>query len=313
MALDGSTIAQFVFDRDPALNLPLLVRELDAAVGRSGAGARRVTWDCEDLVFVDLDGVRFTLSYTGEPLPGLPSSLMISVGPGPDRDHFATDRRRYEDLCHLIADRLRNRFTPRETLWHQVAGPVTADLVDDIFDRLPDFAADANLHPLARPLTRAAPPGKPFRAFPEADPDMPVSFVEKALAIKAAKAERARATLSRVAEVARSVAPAPQRPAQRANQPVTASRSSAQDLDRVRAALYPSQPETPAQDVRMRLAASTLDVTLMVVYLPMGAAMLTCSMLRGGNVTNSARVMALTCTLLAFSHLTGLTPAFSPI
>lgn len=310
MALDGSTIAQFVFDRDPALNLPLLVRELDAALGRSGAGHRRVTWDCDDLVFVDLDGVRFTLSYTGEPLPGLPSSLMISVGPGPDRDHDAADRRRYEGLCHLIADRLRHRFTPRETLWHQVAGPVTADLVDDLFDRLPDFSGNANRHPLAR----VAAPAKPFRAFPEADPDMPVSFVEKALAIKAAKAERARATLSRVAEAARAVAPAaplaPQ-PAP-ANQPAGKAAASP-ELDRVRAALYPSEPETPSQDVRMRLAASTLDVTLMMVYLPMGAAMLTCSMLRGGNVTNSARVMALTCTLLAFGHVTGLSPFLSAI
>jgi len=308
MALDGSTIAQFVFDRDPALNLPLLVRELDAALGRSGAGRRHVTWDCDDLVFVDLDGVRFTLSYTGEPLPGLPSSLMISVGPGPDRDHDAADRRRYEDLCHLIADRLRSRFTPRETLWHQVAGPVTADLVDDLFDRLPDFSGKTFRHPLAQMVT----PAKPVQTFPEAEGDMPASFVEKALAIKAAKAERARAALTRVAEAARAVAPPPP-PQAPANAPAGRTAGLSPELNRVRAALYPSEPETPAQDVRMRLAASTLDVTLMMVYLPMGAAMLTCSMLRGGNVTNSARVMALTCTLLAFGHLTGLTPAFSPI
>jgi hypothetical protein len=304
MALDGSTIAQFVFDRDPALNLPLLVRELDAALGRSGAGRRRVTWDCDDLVFVDLDGVRFTLSYTGEPHPGLPSSLMISVGPGPDRDHDAADRRRYEELCHLIADRLRSRFTPRETLWHQVAGPVTADLVDNLFDRLPDFSAQTHHHPLARSTA----PAKALRAFPETDDDMPVSFVEKALAIKAAKAERARATLTRMSQATRSAAPPP------APAPANlAAGRAAPDLNRLRAALYPVDPETPAEDVRMRLAASALDVTLMVVYLPMGAAMLTCSMLRGGNVTNSARVMALTCTMLAFGHLTGLSPALSPI
>mgnify|MGYP006155779331 CR=1 FL=1 len=57
MAFDhDSTIAQFVFDRDPSLNLAVLVKELDAALERSGAGRHSVTWDCEDLAFVDLDG-----------------------------------------------------------------------------------------------------------------------------------------------------------------------------------------------------------------------------------------------------------------
>lgn len=300
MAFDDSTIAQFVFDRDPALNLPVLVRELDDALGRSGAGDRRITWDCEDLVFVDLHGARFTLSYTGEPALGLPSSLMISVGPGPDNLYDATDRRRYEDLCHLIADRLRARFAPRETLWHQVAGPVTADLVDNLFDRLPDFSAPS----AARPLTRRSAPAEAVRAFPEADGDMPVSFVEKAMAIKAAKAERALSAMSRLS----SAAIAPTTPA---NSQPTPARNSPQDLEHIRSALYPAEPESTGQNVRMRLAASTLDVTLMVVYLPMGAAMLTCSLLRGGDVHASGRVMALTCTLLALGHVAGLNPMMS--
>lgn len=301
MAFDDSTIAQFVFDRDPALNLSVLVRELDDALGRSGAGDRHITWDCEDLVFVDLHGVRFTLSYTGEPALGLPSSLMISVGPGsdlhPDNRADAADRRRYEDLCHLIADRLRARFAPRETLWHQVAGPVTADLVDNLFDRLPDFSTGA----AARPLARRSPPAEAIRAFPETDGGMPVSFVEKAMAIKAAKAERARAAVTRMSNAA--TAPANSQP--------DLPRRPSGDLDQIRNALYPDAPETTGQNVRMRLAASTLDVTLMVVYLPMGAAMLTCSLLRGGDVHASSRVMAMTCTLLALGHVAGINPMMS--
>jgi hypothetical protein len=304
MAFDDSTIAQFVFDRDPALNLSVLVRELDDALGRSGAGGRRIAWDCEDLVFVDLHGVRFTLSYTGEPALGLPSSLMISVGPGPDSRPGSftdpTDRRRYEDLCHLIADRLRARFAPRETLWHQVVGPVTADLVDNLFDRLPDFSAAA----AARPLARRSHPAEAIRAFPETDGGMPVSFVEKAMAIKAAKAERARATMTRLSNAAVV-------PATSANSQPDLPRRPSGDLDQVRSALYSKEPETKGQNVRMRLAASTLDVTLMVVYLPMGAAMLTCSLLRGGDVNASGRVMAMTCTLLALGHVAGLNPMMS--
>lgn len=295
MAFDDSTIAQFVFDRDPALNLQVLVRELDAALERSGAGRRVVTWDCDDLAFVDLDAVRFTLSYSGDPTPGLPASLMISVGPTPGRHDFGADRRRYELLCHLLADRLRQRFAPRETLWHQVAGPVTADLVDDLFARLPEMSA-------AAPVSRRSAPAEMIRAFPETEDDMPVSFVEKALAIRAAKAERAKARR-------KADAPAPTA----ANAPARDPERHAPELARVRSALYAEDVETPPENIRMRLAASTMDVTLMMVYLPMGAAMLTVSLLRGGNVTNSARVMALTCTALAFGHYFGLTPVLSMI
>ena len=85
------------------------------------------------------------------------------------------------------------------------------------------------------------------------------------------------------------------------------------DLDQIRSALYPAEPETQSQNVRMRLAASTVDVTLMMVYLPMGAAMLTCSLLRGGDVIASSRVMALTCTLLAFTHVAGLDVVLSAL
>ena len=294
MAFDDSTIAQFVFDRDPALNLDVLVRELDAALERSGAGRRVITWDCDDLAFLDLDAVRFTLSFSGDQMAGLPASLMISVGPSPGQHDPSADRRRYEQLCHLLADRLRQRFAPRETLWHQVAGPVTADLVDDLFARLPDL-------PDSAPVSRRSAPAEAIRAFPEAEDDMPVSFVEKAMAIRAAKAERARAR----SHPASAPAAANARP-QDVDLP-------APELARVRAALYEADPETPAENMRMRLAASALDVTLMMVYLPMGAAMLTVSLLRGGNVTDSARVMALTCTALAFGHFIGVTPVLSMI
>lgn len=295
MAFDDSTIAQFVFDRDPALNLGLLVKELDAALERSGAGRRNITWDCDDVAILDLDAVRFTLSYTGEAAIGLPASLMISVGPGPNRQHDPADRGRYEGLCHLIAERLRARFAPRETLWHQVAGPVTTDLVDDLFDRLPDLSNGT-----PKPMNRRSAPAEAIRAFPEAEVGMPVSFVEKAMAIKAAKAERARAALQTLANGAKSNAPA-------AANDAPDARATGPELGRVRAALYP-EPDRPTENVRMRLAASTLDVTLMVVYLPMGAAMLTCSLLRGGDVNASARVMALTCTMIGIAHFFGLSP-----
>lgn len=287
-----STIAQFVFDHDPALNLALLVKELDGALQRSGAGKRMITWDCDDLVLLDVEGARFSLSYCRDGAePDTPASLMISVGPGPNGYADPADRRRHDELCHLIAERLKARFAPERMLWHQVTGPVTADLIDDLFDRLPDF--EVTTKPASAPVRSET--TRVLRAFPESDDLGAVSFAEKAQALKAAKTERARA-----AALAAKAAP----DMQPANSQPTPIRNMNPEMARLRAALYPpADPATAPQNVKLRLAASTMDMTLMVVYLPAGAAMLTYSLLKGGNVNASARVMALTCSILGLSQL----------
>ena len=48
------------------------------------------------------------------------------------------------------------------------------------------------------------------------------------------------------------------------------------------------------------LATHALNCTLLVVYMPVGAAMMTYSMLRGENFSASARAMALTAATLGF-------------
>lgn len=290
--IQNSTIAQFVFDHDPALNLALLVKELDGALQRSGAGKRMITWDCDDLVLLDVEGARFTLSYCRDGVePGKPASLMISVGPGPGGFADPIDRRRHDELCHLIAERLKARFAPERMLWHQVTGPVTADLIDDLFDRLPDF--EITTKPASAPVRSET--TKVLRAFPETDDLTAVSFAEKAQALKAAKTERARAA---------ALASKPAPTMQPANTEPVSLRPANPEMARLRAALYPQPADGQApQTVKLRLAASTMDMTLMVVFLPAGAAMLTYSLLKGGNVNASARVMALTCSILGLSQL----------
>lgn len=285
--MQNSTIAQFVFDRDPALDLPVLVQELDSALQGSGAGQRTITWDCDDLVLLDVEQSRFALSYGAASEPDQPRSLMISVGPNPRSQGDTFDRDRHNQLCHMIAERLTARLGPDRTFWHNVKGPVTTDLIDDLFDRLPEFDATPK-----KPSDLRSEPARALRAFPETEP---VSFAEKAQAVKAAKAERARALDA--AEKAGEI-PEP------ANALPPILRPPRTELGRVRAALYPEAEvtETKAQNTRMRLAAHTMDTTLMLVFLPAGAAMLTYSVLKGGNVNASARMMAITCTALGLSQ-----------
>ncbi len=297
----ASTIAQFVFTHDPALNLPLLVKELDRALQRSGAGLRKIAWDGDDLALLDVEGARFTLSYSTDAATG-PASLMISVGPGTGGPSDPVDRRRHDELCHLIANRLQLRFAPERMLWHQVTGPVTADLIDDLFDRLPDFDM-AEQPPASQVRSETA---KVLRAFPETKDIGAVSFAEKARALKAAKIERAQAAARVAAQDATQAAAQAAAPSKTAPvmTPANSQPAPNPEMARLRAALYPAaSPAQPAQTVRLRLAASTMDMTLMIVCLPAGAAMLTYSVLRGGNVNASGRMMALTCSLLGLSQL----------
>lgn len=282
-----TTIAQFVFDHDPALDLPRLVGELDTALQKSGAGQRRITWDCDDLAFIDVDDARFALGYADATGKDDRRSLMVSVGPPPDGSaDFDGDR--HAALCQSIAARLRDRFAPEHTVWHNVKGPVTTDLIDDLFDRLPEFDATPK-----RPNDLRSAPARAIRAFPEAERAEPVSFAEKAQAVKAAKAERARAMEAQkraedIPEPANTIPPI--------------LRPPRTELGRVRAALYPEAETEKPPETRMRIAAHTMDTTLMLVFLPAGAAMLTYSLLKGGNVNASARMMALTCTVLGLSQ-----------
>jgi len=75
------------------------------------------------------------------------------------------------------------------------------------------------------------------------------------------------------------------------------------ELSRVRAALYPA-PETVStrETAQMRLAAQAMNATLIVVWMPLGVAAMTYSLLKGENIGFSARMVAMTGTLMAFSQ-----------
>ncbi|MBT9247350.1 hypothetical protein KM031_15285 [Gemmobacter fulvus] len=70
-------------------------------------------------------------------------------------------------------------------------------------------------------------------------------------------------------------------------------------LHRVREALYiPDTSPPPPASQQLRLAAHAFNCTLMMVSLPVGAAVMTYSLLRGEDLTLSARALALTGTAI---------------
>ena len=74
------------------------------------------------------------------------------------------------------------------------------------------------------------------------------------------------------------------------------------ELARVRAALYPPAEQAAPETAQMRLAAQAMNATLIVVWMPLGVAAMTYSLMKGENIGFSARVMAVTGALLGLSQ-----------
>jgi hypothetical protein len=72
------------------------------------------------------------------------------------------------------------------------------------------------------------------------------------------------------------------------------------DLARLRAALYGASPEMPSS--QMRLAVHAMNATLIVVWLPLGAAAMAQGILRGEDIRLSSRLMVLTGSVAAFAQ-----------
>jgi len=60
----------------------------------------------------------------------------------------------------------------------------------------------------------------------------------------------------------------------------------------LRSALYPDAAGVEVS-VQMRLAMHTMNARLIMVWMPLGAAVMTCCLLRGENVRLTSRAMAL--------------------
>ena len=72
------------------------------------------------------------------------------------------------------------------------------------------------------------------------------------------------------------------------------------ELSRVRAALYDPVEDAPAQgsSAQLRLATYAMNTTLIVVWLPLGAAVMTYGLLKGADINLSARLLVATGTVV---------------
>ena len=89
---------------------------------------------------------------------------------------------------------------------------------------------------------------------------------------------------------------------QPANDTPDLPRHAETELAQVRAALYPASEVRHAETTQMRLAAQAMNATLIMVWMPLGVAAMTYSLMKGEKIGFSARMMALTGTVFAWSQ-----------
>ncbi|MCC7320490.1 MAG: hypothetical protein IT542_05855 [Rubellimicrobium sp.] len=315
--LPSSSVGQLLYAATPGLCFARLVSDLDAALEAATDAPRILTWDHEDVAKVDYDATRIVLGYCEDVPPPWAACLTVSVGNGPQTGESLLPERQAR-LVRMIADRISARHPPDHLRWLTLPAVMDAEVVDALISALGDSAEAARIQE-----PEPAPAARPDR-FPPVDAGLVEAADARTRAVLAdRKAERDAAVDEaagqgdddrtrgrRRRDPARSdsgIRPRVRRlRAAMAAPPDPAAVTPANDLPqvpvaevaeaaRIRAALYDPLPDDrPRHDsVPIRLAAHTMNATLMMVSLPIGASVMTYSLLRGENLRLSARAMAL--------------------
>lgn len=275
-----STIAQLLFLNERSIDFARIVSELEGVLTRLQPQDVRLQWDCDDYVCFDIPRTRIQLAWAEVDRRGYRGCLSVAVGPGEQ-----ASRGYHEDMCSRLVDRIQSRFDPVSVLWCQAEGAVESEVLDDLLDHLPHLG----------------------NALPDIESVIATLTEQEAeLSAKSTRVPALRPAQYKAQPVA--AAPLSAAPLAAANDQPDLPRQSSQELEQVRRTLYPQdgQPYT----TQMRLAVHCLNATLIVVWAPMGVALMTYSILRGENMRLSSRVMAVSGTLFALAHTpVGLTVA----
>lgn len=273
-----STIAELLFLQAPPMNFARLVGDLDAVLARVHQTDRCLTWDCEDIASFDMPGSRIVLATSENPRPGVAASLTISVGPShlPAPDDDDSKMSRHAEFCSKLVERVQPRLRADAVFWHECEGPVGTETIDLLAYSAPAAASpETRHHPIFDRLDDQNIDAVYARGFgpcgSKADPD----FTAAHAAPDAESATTAHAA---------------------SNDQPHIPRERNLELARVRTALYPGETPPPPHLVspQLRLAAHTMNATLIMVALPVGAAMLTYSVLRGENMRLTSAALVAT-------------------
>lgn len=288
-----STIAQLLFADPQTINFARIVGEFESVLTRLRGNSLKVLWDCEDVVMMDFPGTRIVLGWSDHPGHGYGGALLVSVGPETEGGLLAPQDQGHDPLCSRLVERIQARHTADAILWHQAPGPVGSALVDALFEAIPamnDLLAEvSNVNPMLEVESVAAAPAPvATHSLSDLQAQAEPAAADPMTAAPLRHARRARREARRMASRVANDQPQSLRPRD-------------PELARLREALYP-EPDASEVSVQMRLAVHTLNATLVMVSLPLGAAVMTYSLFRGANMRLSSRAMAVAGTTAAIAQ-----------
>lgn len=350
-----STIAQLLYPQEHAFDFARIVAEMKTVLTRLTvdslrAGPVQVEWDQDDLVYFDVADTRILLAFVEFGRDSQSTCLTLSVGPG---DRLCRAASHHAVLCSRLVERIEARFAPAATLWQEVEGPVDADVVDGLFNSLPNltFAPTPIRADLRKPGSGMAVPYPPdLRAdqrqtsngpgTPDLSPPKLGGDQRQVPRATATPAPQPVVLSDRHQQLPHSPAPTlpPRHPGsvcwqnpvrmawmpsgwlrpptgrRAASPPAPETSNCANDvpdlprprdetLVRLREALYPAnRQDSAAPSTQIRLATHCFNATLILVWLPMGAAVMTYSILKGEDFRLSSRLMAAVGAILTVAH-----------
>lgn len=287
-----STIAQVLFETAETATFAHIVAELEDVLVRHKRDNLRTEWDCNDLVFFDMDETRLALAYAEFPGEAVEACLTISVGPRWEAQHLEEDPG-FDVLCSRIVERLQSRYMPLAVLWNQTDEEVSAELLDALTDALPRPAEllpsiDALIDPLLESADAAEAALAPYASIRHTERPQDDA-------------------LTRLARIARPMRGRDRGATPRAANDVPAATAARADALRPLHRALHAGPDADEADENglstpMRLAVHAMNATLILVWLPLGAAAMAYSLVKGEDIRVSGRLMAVTGTFLAFAQ-----------
>ena len=275
MTCTRTTIGQLIYATLPKLDFAKLVADLEVALAGCEAGKRDLTFHGDRMAMIDAGASRVTVSLADRLDRRGAATLVVTVGYAPLLDGDERLARRRTVLSRLIVERVASRFAPAETVWTESEEEATPEMIERLVEGLAARRAAQEACRSERARARRSLP----RHFVEPD-DLPRMMARLDATIVARRTGRPFA--------------------------VAAVEGSRPALDlRDLALLEGTSGSGRTSSAPMRLAAHLIDATLMVVALPVGAAMMVYSLSRGANLNTSARALAISGLGIGVVHKLG--------
>ena len=243
----------------------------------------------DDFATFQIDGARVVLAYCDQPTEGFgtgfgsghQAGLVLAVSFGVNEGQPMVLAERREALCRSIADKVAARYPADLTLWSETGGEFGPDEFDGIVRDICRVQME-----VAETLGEAAP-----EEVPEA-----VRMPERETAAAETAAELAAARIKAKLR--------PAAPEAFANSQPDLPHPMVAQAARIREALYEDddQQRRVKAPLAQRLTLYSMNMTLIIVAAPVGAALLTYNALGREDLKLTARAMSLTGIAVAFSQ-----------